>query len=291
MLSPTRAANWFDRLQSNSNNKSRKCKSIKQPFPNRRFKQHTRQQDTRSKAPLALTCTHLHTRTHSLTATAAMTTRTCTTCGAETSTAASLFCANCGASLPTANATSTPAAPNNDAASFPSPPPPIAHAVPIATAATTATSSPTLPGRMSEVDASKAAMYPPMHTATAYEPYQQQQQQQHPMATLAPGYAQSDASDQSQYQQQQQQQQYEQYEQQQQQLQYQQQQQKQQPELFGAPPAVDVVPLQHASPSSSDDETKRSSRSGSFLASRYADHPNCDLCGTGFDISKRRHQW
>ncbi|RLN13967.1 hypothetical protein BBJ28_00021611, partial [Nothophytophthora sp. Chile5] len=27
------------------------------------------------------------------------------------------------------------------------------------------------------------------------------------------------------------------------------------------------------------------------LKGRYADHPNCDVCNIGFDVTKRRHQW
>lgn len=27
------------------------------------------------------------------------------------------------------------------------------------------------------------------------------------------------------------------------------------------------------------------------VLSRYADHPKCDICNTGFEVAKRRHQW
>jgi hypothetical protein len=33
-----------------------------------------------------------------------------------------------------------------------------------------------------------------------------------------------------------------------------------------------------------------SSQSG-ILKGRYSDHPNCDVCGLAFDVTKRRHQW
>lgn len=45
-----------------------------------------------------------------------------------------------------------------------------------------------------------------------------------------------------------------------------------------------------SSSSSSDEGVQRSSK-GSFLRTRYTDHPNCDLCTAAFDLTKRRHQW
>ncbi|TYZ65699.1 hypothetical protein PybrP1_006390, partial [[Pythium] brassicae (nom. inval.)] len=42
--------------------------------------------------------------------------------------------------------------------------------------------------------------------------------------------------------------------------------------------------------SSSSDEGRQRSATGSFLRTRYTDHPNCDLCLTAFDLTRRRHQ-
>lgn len=36
---------------------------------------------------------------------------------------------------------------------------------------------------------------------------------------------------------------------------------------------------------------QKQTSTGGLLRSRYSSHPNCDICGVGFDISKRRHQW
>lgn len=40
----------------------------------------------------------------------------------------------------------------------------------------------------------------------------------------------------------------------------------------------------------SDQPERKRSPSG-LLKGRYADHPNCDVCGIGFDVTKPRHQW
>lgn len=52
-----------------------------------------------------------------------------------------------------------------------------------------------------------------------------------------------------------------------------------------------------SSSSSDGGSSRRSFSSGNsgtskgILKNRYGDHPNCDICNVGFDVTKRRHQW
>ncbi|KAF1336101.1 Sh3 domain-containing protein, partial [Globisporangium splendens] len=55
----------------------------------------------------------------------------------------------------------------------------------------------------------------------------------------------------------------------------------------GQPPMANEAYADRGS-TSSEEGTPR--KSGGFLKGRYADHPNCDVCKSAFDIAKRRHQ-
>ena len=74
------------------------------------------------------------------------------------------------------------------------------------------------------------------------------------------------------------------------------------------PPAIPVVYVEQnrssydgnlpsAAPVSPSTETNSGSRLPSanggagMFKGRYSDHPNCDICGLAFDVTKRRHQW
>ncbi|KAK1928887.1 hypothetical protein P3T76_015676 [Phytophthora citrophthora] len=46
-----------------------------------------------------------------------------------------------------------------------------------------------------------------------------------------------------------------------------------------------------SSPGQDRNSGGRASGGSGILKGRYSDHPNCDVCGLAFDVTKRRHQW